>query len=385
MTDREWVEALLHQLPGRFDHLLAEPETYRLQIMVSLVEPDAEGKVELTHHRYRVDEELLFPASCIKTVASIAALRKLRRMQAKGHRVGLNTPLAYCYEPDEPCEAEDRSNRDGQTITLGHEIRKMHLVSNNLAYNRLFDFVGHREINEFALRSGLDSARLRWRMGGGKPATWTPRIEMRARDGEVIVVPERNSTYEVGPTTLPRPLVGHGQKRRGKLIEEPEDFSAKNHISIEDMHQLLIGVVMPEAEGALDFGLRQSDRAFLLAAMTEDPNASKNPRYRSEKKSALRYKLMLRGMARVMPIESIRYVNKPGKAYGFHLESAYVEDTRSGRGVFVTAGLYANANGITHDNVYEYDEITRPFFRDLGEVVARELLLGVGANHTEAQ
>ena len=39
----------------------------------------------------------------------------------------------------------------------------------------------------------------------------------------------------------------------------------------------------------------------------------------------------------VLAARQVRYVNKSGRAYGFHLENAYVEDRESGRAFFVTA------------------------------------------------
>lgn len=42
----------------------------------------------------------------------------------------------------------DASNLSNHHITVAHEIRKIFLVSDNKAFNRLFSFVGHRTLNQ---------------------------------------------------------------------------------------------------------------------------------------------------------------------------------------------------------------------------------------------
>src|SRR5690606_41903794 len=75
-----------------------------------------------------------------------------------------------------------------------------------------------------------------------------------------------------------------------------------------------------------------------------------------------------------LPISKrIRYVNKSGRAYGFHLENAYVEDRESGSAFFVTAVIYANPDGVLNDDDYAYEEMSQPFFTALGTGLARAL------------
>jgi hypothetical protein len=113
----------------------------------------------------------------------------------------------------------------------------------------------------------------------------------------------------------------------------------------------------------------------LRKAMSEDPLKSENPAYEDEKKSELRYKTMLEGVIRVVPRERVTYVNKAGRAYGFHLENAYLRERKSKRAFFVTVVLYVNDNGVLNDDKYQYDEISRPFLKDLGEALAEEFFV----------
>ena len=105
--------------------------------------------------------------------------------------------------------------------------------------------------------------------------------------------------------------------------------------------------------------------------MHEDPLESKNPVYTDEKKGAMRYKTLLRGLAEMRDPKRLRYMNKAGRAYGFHLENAWIRDRKSRREFFVTVVLYVNDDGVLNDDLYGYDKISRPLFVKLGEALGR--------------
>ena len=342
-VEDRWLADLLAQDPANRD-LLADPARYRLQVLVTIVEPGA----KTTEHGYRVDAEYTYPASAIKTFASVAALRELERMQSEGHAVELDTPIVA----------------DGR-FTLGDEIRKMQLVSDNRAFNRLYDFVGHRAMNELAWAMGFDSVRIRHRMydvDDERVRRTTAKLELRPKGGARVIVPERTSDLE-----LPPPLVGVGLQIgearlvKGKRVEGAMDFGAKNAVTLRDLHRLGLALARPDLPGGAQLGISAKHRDVLVAAMTERATED-------------RYKPLLKGVARVVPTERVRYVSKAGRAFGFHLDNAYIEDTASGRGFAVTAVLYVNADGVLDDDRYEYDTVSFPFFVRLGEALAKAVL-----------
>lgn len=378
-----WLTALLAK-DRSIARLMKEPARHRLQVLVTVILPDGAKGSRTSEHGYRVDAEYVYPASAIKTFASVAALRKLDALRKAGHPVGLDTPLAFCASArGRGCKTKDASNVEGGVITLGHEIRKMQLVSNNFAFNRLYELVGHREINEDLWALGFSSLRMHHRLYGGTDPVvqrTTPRVELRPPGEARVVVPARVSDLELPPTpaTELRIGVGYIDDATRSRVDEPMDFSSRNYVSIRDLHRLTLALARPELPGVPQLGLDPDDREFLLSAMTEDPLQSKNPVYTNEHDSGLRYHTMIKGMMRVMPLERIRYVGKAGKAYGFHLDNAYVEDVKSGRAMAVTVVGYANANGVLNDDAYEYDTVTRPLLLGLGELLGRAVLLGEG-------
>ncbi len=408
-VDDGWIARLLAAYPRKFRTLLEDPARYRLQILVSVL-PRRKGTRRI-EHGYRVGVEYIYPASAIKTFASVAALRKLEDLRAQGHRVGVDTPVRLCKSEHRPhtrsdgktkgsatttpedapasrprprkrrCVVieEDPSNLAGGVITLGHEIRKMQLVSNNIAFNRLYEFVGHREINEMLWSLGFDEVRIHHRMYGIKDPEvqrTTPRFELRPLRGEPVVIPHRVSDLILPDTHSTSLKLGIGYiDDDNLLVEEPLDFAGKNYSSVRDLHMLTLALARPGLPGVPDLGLDEADRKFLLRAMTDDPLESENPVYTNPKKSGLHYHTLSKGIERVLPLDRITYAGKAGRAYGFHLDNAYIEDTKTGRAMVVTATAYANANGVLNDNKYEYDGITRPLLKNLGEVLARHVLL----------
>ena len=174
----------------------------------------------------------------------------------------------------------------------------------------------------------------------------------------------------------------------------PMDFSHKNRVSFYDFHRLTLGLHEPGRSvlGLPSIDLRPHIHApwlhMLKRSMAIYPSASKNPVLSSKSMNETRFKPLLAGirMAGLTDID-IYYANKSGKAYGFHVDNAFIAtgtgvgriqpDGRPGgrlrKVAIVTMGLYANANKIINDNRYEYTTVTIPFFKAMGFAIGRYL------------
>src|SRR5690606_495336 len=169
---------------------MEDPERFRIQVFVTTFTPTPSGPDQIAEYRYRPDAELIYVASSIKTFGSIAALLELQELQEQGHPVDLHTPMAFCPSDGGLCQTRDPTNVEGGVITLGHELRKIHLVSNNPAFNRLYEFVGHRELNEAIWALGFPDVRIRHRFQDSFRSIdrrTTPRVELRPPDAEPVV------------------------------------------------------------------------------------------------------------------------------------------------------------------------------------------------------
>ena len=361
----------------RLASVFAGASEYRLQVVLGLIE-ESENGPRLVQQTFRAGAEYFYPASSIKLCAAVAALEHLTELAAEtGKPIDEATPLIYHpLFDDEVLEAEDPTNLEGGRITVGHEIRKLFLVSDNTAFNRLYELVGPAALKRSMHRAGLGTARLVHRLSefrAPEEHLRTPRIEL-AGDGFSHRIPARTDELKLAPIPDRGLKIGRGYMKSGELIPEPLDFSTKNRMSLADLQRALCKVVQPEVDAGGDgFRLTDRQRALLLEAMRQVPRESTNPVYDPEDYPDDYVKFLLPGLARVVPKERLAISNKVGQAYGFSVENAYVEDTATGRAFFLAAVIYTNADGVLNDDKYEYDDVALPFFADLGEAVARAL------------
>ena len=368
---------VLSELPS-FRALDAQREDVRLQIFITEV-PNAEDVSTWRSAGYRVGEEYLYPASAIKHLAAMAVFARHPELRPQD--------LVSIYEAPSPAltpeELASFQGRRARQQTLEEIVRDALITSGNDAYNRLVDIVGHQALNEWLRDAGLVTSKLRHRMFAFAPNAvqrMSPRVEVR-RDGRVLLrLPARRSAFEFSALVPARAMVGDAyiDEDSGARVDRAMDFSEKNDVPIADLHRAMMMFAFPAASaealglpvGARGLGLSAQARAFLIAVMSEHPQGRAD---RGFEVRADRYKPLLPGLRRVLPVERIDYVNKAGRAYGFHVESAWLRDRVTGRALVVTAGLYVNSDGVVNDNRYDYHR-SYAFFADLGEWVGQRLL-----------
>ncbi|MFN7019696.1 MAG: serine hydrolase [Phycisphaerales bacterium] len=351
-------------------------DEYRLQVLVGEVVRGRDGTARIHRHEYRADAEYFYPASTIKLCAVVAAAHEIERLAATiDPSIGLDTPMVfYPLFKDQKIEDMDDSNVDGGRITVGHEIRKVCLVSDNEAFNRLYDFVGRDALNQSMRDLGLGSAKITHRLSvsrTGEENRRSPRVELLA-EGGVVCVPERTSRIVHQPAALRGLTVGTGYLQGGQLVNHPMDFSTRNRMSLRDLQDLLILLVRPDLPiDRPDLTLTPGVRAEIIDAMTRYPADSKNPIYDRATYPDDWAKFLLPGITKVVSPSEVRICNKVGQAYGFTIENAYVEHLPSGAAFFVAAVIYTNEDGVLNDDRYEYQQVALPFMADLGEALAR--------------
>jgi hypothetical protein len=367
----DWVVRSLRASDSRFEGWLQRADELRLQILVTVVEPQPSGPPRLTEHGYRVDAEYVYPASAIKTFLAVAALRTLRRLSEKaGAAVDGSTRIMRCREDrggckPPPADAKGRSEAEDaehERLWVGQEIRKLLSYSDNDSYDRLYDIVGHRELNVEMAALGFRTVRFHHRMNA--PASRSRilrRVTLLPRGGRAIDIPRRISDFDPAPTPASRLDVGTAHLGERGRVEAPMSFAAKNYASLRDMQRLNLSLLLPGHPGALDLGLDDAARKLLIEPMTGRLRPLRN---------AERHKPLLPGVLEVLPEQRVRYVGKSGRAYGFHLENAYVQDLESKRGMLVTVSVYANPNGVLNDDNYDYDDTTKPLLSALGKALA---------------
>lgn len=378
VKDSSLVRGILASHPG-LAPVVADAAGHRLQVGVGLVEPRAGGRPVLVQHGFRLGAEYFYPASAVKLFAAVAALERLAELRRETDLpLDLDTPLVFHpLFPGEELEAHDPSNLAGGHLTVRHELRKLFLVSDNQAFNRLYELVGQDRLAASLARAGLRGARIVHRLDEARTAAEnrrSPRIELVGA-GFRHALPARDAPPLPEPPPLPGLAAGRAYLAGGELVPEPFDFTAKNRFPLAELQRGLCMVVRPDVDcgGGPGFALSAADREALTDAMRQLPRESANPVYDPAEVPDDFVKFVLPGLRRVVPAERLAVYDKTGQAYGFTTENAYVVDLATGRSFFLAATLYTNADGVLNDDHYEYSEVALPFLADLGEAVARRL------------
>ncbi|KAK3271958.1 hypothetical protein CYMTET_19720 [Cymbomonas tetramitiformis] len=339
------------------------------------------GKQKLKRYGFRLGSEYFYPASAVKLCAAVAAVRSLRSLGTKVTTpISLTTPMVF-HVPSRLSvskEALDTSNLRNGAITVAHEIRKLFLVSDNRAFNRLYEFVGQRSLNEQMWQCGMLSLRIRHRLYDAVPRLevderLTPALEFWNSDSDAVGLPPQRSTLDLDLEPGGRITVGSAFiSSTGALVDEPLDFTNKNSSSLMDLQNLLVKIFYPNLLEGERLDLDEQDARFLMEAMAQYPSQSSNPKYPAKKYPDEYGKFFLPGLLRVRDKSALRIYNKLGRAYGFSIDNAYVTDIESGRSFFLSAVIYTNANDVLNDDKYEY-KIADAFLENLAEVVSVEL------------
>lgn len=375
--------------------------------LISEVSSQADGSIL---HQAFLGElgRYFYPASTVKLYAALAAYEQINELALVHPDANLSetTPLRIYpmggegfprdFDPTH-IKTQGRSIEPGP-LTLAREAHKIFVVSDNPAFNTLYDFVGQDDLNSRVRQWGAQATQIVHRLAIARTADENrraPRVDLGFGPG-APQIGERTATmpHAIQPQTTGF-LLGRGFLRNGTLVEEPFDFSDKNFTTLLDLQTVLARLVRPDIthseccptirNGGMfaskktaplpgrPLDLTDAQRAQLIASATMLPRESESPRYDPEKYPDDHVKFLLPGLLRVRPLEEWRIVNKIGLAYGFVTENAYVEHRPTGRAVFVAAVIHRNPNGIYNDNQYDY-ETTLSEMAALGEVVGRALI-----------
>jgi hypothetical protein len=367
------IEQLLKANPTYFKQLTDNPSKYRLQILYTQIDRDVDNKPKFTTHAYQVDaNEYFYPASTVKLAASVLALEKINQLK-------IDKSTTFQTLKNRPTQLEilrDTSAANGLP-SIAHYIKKILLVSDNEAYNRLYEFLGQKNFNKKMADKGFEGVRFTHRLQTSIPLLenqYTNPVKFVNNQGEVVW--RQKEQFNKKQIQSPNPLqtiLGKGvMNDSGRISMHPVTFGFKNAYPLQAQHDFLKRLMFPSAYHAKErFKLTDEDYRFLYRYMSEYPTESKKPSYSADSTIGPAYcKFILYGgdkNAQVNP--DIRIFNKVGDAYGFLLDNAYFVDFKNKVEFMVTATIYCNEDEIFNDDKYEYDTVGFPFFKHLGEVI----------------
>jgi hypothetical protein len=330
-------QVLRHDSAG-LARVLRHPENYRLQVLYTHIRRDAAGRPHFRQYGYRLrPREYFYPASTVKLAAAALALQKLHDLAPAHPGLGPDSPmLTDSAFAGQTAVRRDTSAAQGRP-TVGNYLRKALIVSDNDAFNRLYEFVGPEELNRELARLGLRRSRLLHRLSVGdqEPGSrHTNPVRFFADTAATQLLYQQPAGYYAGP--WPRPglrgeAIGQAYRKGDQQVAGPLNFSQKNAFSLPDQQRLLRAILFPETVApARRLRLAPDDYARLRAALSELPRESARPRYDPVHFPDTYAKFLLGGAGLAPLPPGVRVFNKIGQAYGFLIDNAYVHDEAHG-------------------------------------------------------
>ncbi|CAL67713.1 serine hydrolase [Christiangramia forsetii] len=342
---------------SKLSEVFSNPEKYEVQIIYSRI-IRTDGAVEFEDYKYRVDAEAYFyPASTVKLPIAVLSLEKVNELSEEGIDIYKSTP--YHLE------------NDSINHSIANDIDAIFAVSDNDAYNRLFEFLGQDYINAKLKSKGLAPVRISHRFSGeGSGDTLTKQMIFKTENGEFKLPVSNNAKAD--SLMIHDVIKGVGYIENEEKVDEPFSFAFKNYFPLETQHKLMKMLFFPgNFPKSKNFHIEPEQMEFLKQAMATLPGEAG---YDEQEFYDSYGKFFIYGDSKERIPSHIKIYNKVGYAYGTLTETAYITDEKNNIEFLLSASLLVNQNGIFNDGVYEYKHLGIPFLAELGrELHQKEL------------
>ena len=369
-TDSFLQNILSNNKDSLFQAVLSNPEYYRLQIIYTQINRDKNNTPTFKNYYFNVDSLFYFnPASTVKLPLAALSLEKLNEMKIPGVNEYTSMQFDSAY-PRQVKELYDSSSENNYP-SIAQFIRKAFLISDNDAYNRMYQFVGQQTINRNLRTKGYKSIRItREFMGFTEDENrHTNPINFIDKDGKVIYTqPMQYNTDSFDFSHTIKIGKAH-YDNKDSLINEPIDFTKVNNLPLEDLRQILQSILFPLSVPATQrFNLTKDDYDFMKQFLSQYPSETNYPKYDTSQYYDSYVKFFFQDSTRKMPAY-IRVFNKVGWAYGFLIDASYVVDFKNNIEFMLASIIYANSDGILNDDKYDLETVAHPFTYQLGQTI----------------
>jgi hypothetical protein len=368
-SNKELINILKEVNDSLINQVLDNKDNYRIQIIYTQIDRNIANKPSFKHYYFNVDANTYFnPASTVKLPLAFLSLEKLNDVHAKG--VDAFTPMQFDSAYPRQVKRFSDSTAENGLPSIAQFIRKALLVSDNDAYNRMYQWIGQQTINQSLHSKGFKNTRITRPFMGFTEDENRHTNPIRFIDANGLTIDSQPMLYNTDSFLFPSPIkIGNGYlNSKDSLINEPIDFTKANNLPLEDLQQMLQSVMFPEAMPLKQrFRLTEKDYQFLYRYLSQFPSETSYPLYDTAKFYDSYVKFFFRGNHN-MP-KAVRVFNKVGWAYGFLTDASYVADFENKVEFMLAATIYVNSDGILNDNKYDYDSIGWPFMHKLGQAI----------------
>ncbi|MEP0265330.1 serine hydrolase [Dokdonia sp.] len=326
-------------------------EKHEVQILYTQIDTTDKGDIRFKDFSFQAkNKDYFYPASTVKLPIALLAAEYLEQHK----ELHLDTPYI--------------SRRDTILHSVADDIRQIFAVSDNEAYNRLYDLLGRDQINKRLKELGFSPTRIAHRLStsnANDPKRDTIKF-FPSYEGQTII-PDFSPDLPIKIHSLKNQQKGTGYIKDGALIDMPFDFSKKNYFPLEAQHELTKRLFFGDQFSKRKrFKISNIDLYRIQKAMRTLP---RNAKYDPETYYDSYVKFFMFGDSKDSIPDHIKIYNKVGYAYGTLTETAYIVDTKENIQFILSATILVNENRIFNDDIYEYDTLGIPFLAQLGREV----------------
>lgn len=366
-----WLEALLRkQASPLLKEVLNQPDSFHYQVIYTKIDRDKNNQPHFTHYYLHVNRDQYFnPASMVKLPTALLALEKVNTLREYG--VDKYTPMLTDSGYSRQTRVLYDSTAANYLPSVAHYVKKIFLVSDNDAYNRLYEWVGQQMLNERLWNMGYTGTRITRRFVSMNEDENRHTNPIRFMQGDSVLYTQPAAVSPVPFDFSRKLMVGRAHmNRQDSLIQSPMDFTTHNVFPLEDMQQVLQAAIFPNSVPEKKrFNLTADDYRFLHRYMSQLPSESDYPKYDTSEffDSYTKFFMFKAWRSKIPPY--IRVFNKTGWSYGFLTDVAYIVDFKNKIEFMVSGNIYVNSDGVINDDKYEYEEIGYPFFKEVGNII----------------
>lgn len=376
MKAPEIMQNVLDSLSVKFPDVIKQPEKYKLKIVFTEIKR-SKTKVALETVSFREDQkEYLYPASIVKLPTALITLEEFNFIKQKNPSVAINSTIKFIQTKGcLPTVNQIKIGNRMYPTNLDVLIKMVFAVSDNDAYNRLYDFCGQQKLNQRIKELGFNDGKiirkfvLNCNLNQNR---YSDSLNILGKRGERLYTRKTifNEDSIVIDTTYKLGLQYEGFNKQ--LINKPFDFSKQNHIDLLDIHKTLSGLVFPKSTSNHKFNITEEQRKYVMQNLGRYPDEY-GLAYNSLEYFPTYKKYLLFGRDSKMnymndSLNRFRSMNIVGVSFGCVIDCAYLVDFQTGKEFILTVGMYVNQDEIINDAKYDYDTIAYPFMKETGRL-----------------
>ncbi|HWY98023.1 MAG TPA: serine hydrolase [Bacteroidia bacterium] len=363
-----------NSLELKYHNVFEHTSRYHFQVIYTQINRDSNNVAHLKkHYLYPPTTNYYYPASLVKLPLVALALEKIDSLN-KIYGITKDTRLkidsAYKCETTELYDSTSATNYP----SIAQYIKRMLLVSDNYAYNRLYEFLTPKYINRRLHELGYKDAIINQRFNPNCDSTanrYTNPFTFLADDGAVMYKQAGDSNMGNINNVALHTVIGKGfMDDKNVKMKPARDFRRNNYMPFKNENDILLSIIFPhDFPPAHRFRLSKEDYEFLYTYMGMLPKESEHPHYDRVNYPDNLKKYIYFGTSDTINSTSVRSLNIVGRAYGFLADCTYMIDTVTHAEFCLSVLMYLNEKNVLNTGKYEYIDIGLPFMTDLGQAI----------------